>query len=298
MKSAFFLFFILIFSNCQGQETKKLEFIGTLQMPDGIIITYKLTFKEMPDGKIEGVSITDFYGENNTKSKITGFFNNKENKISFHETENISTKSSSEANEFCFIHVKNAKIKTVKEKSIIQGNFKGVYSNDSNCVDGYMYLIGTNFLEQWNNKILNSDYSKNTDSLKPSRQEYAGLLKKTEENQLRNNEILRINWVSEEIILELWDAAKIDQDKITIFINEKKIIEDFVIKREKKIIVIPFKEDICSIKILATSEGNLPTNTVNIVLRDDNTFTPVVTNLNKGETSSVILEKQKKRVVQ
>ncbi len=290
----FFLIFNIIFFNCcYGQETTNFEFIGTLQMPDGIVITYKLNFKEIPEGKIEGISITDFYGENNTKSTIIGTYNRKENKISFRETENISTKSSSDVSEFCFIHVKDAKIKTVKGKSIIQGNFKGEYRNGSSCVDGYLYLIGTDFLEQLSKEVLNSTHFKNEDSLNLAKQKYTDLIKKTGENRLQKNEILNLNWTSEEIILEIWDPMKVDHDEISIFINEKKVLENFVIKQEKKIVVIPFKEDVCIIKMVAISEGDEPPNTANIILRDDDIFTPIVTNLKKGEATSVTLKKIK-----
>lgn len=289
-----YLFFILVLmlSFCYGQNNTEFEFIGTLQISDGVVITYKISFKSDSLGKIEGVSVTDFFGENNTKSKISGIFNAKEHRISFNETENMSTKSNANPNEFCFIRVKNAKWNSIKGKNIIQGNFKGFFGNDSSCVNGYLYLLGTDYIKELGDEFLNSKFLKNDSSLNTVRKKGADLLKKTSENNLHANDVLKIDWTSDEIILEISDNEVADQDMVTIIINEKKILENFVIKREKKIIVFPFEKDTCTIKIIANNEGLSPPNTVNATLKDGAAYTLFNSSLKKGEAASLLLHKK------
>ena len=110
MKLIKFFTLFFIYNLSPAQESKTDEYIGVLQLPDTSIITFKLSFRADGHGKITGSTITDFYGENATRSKITGTINKKEKRISFDETENISTRSGAKESEFCYIHVKNARI--------------------------------------------------------------------------------------------------------------------------------------------------------------------------------------------
>jgi len=280
---------------CVSQENDSYEFIGTLQTSDGAIMTYKLNFKELEGGIIEGYSLTDFKGEQRTKSKIKGTLNSKDKIISFKELANISTRSNAKPNEFCYVNVKNAIIKIGKEKSIIQGKFKGVFENDSSCVNGYLYLLSTDFLfKQLDKAYMYLDTTKMADSVKRAALNKQTTIKNSiDQNYLNTDGVLKIKWDSEEIILELWDAEKVDQDRITIYINNKKIADNFLIQHEKKYFVIPFNENKCIIKIVANNEGESPPNTAHIILKDGNAYTPIVTNLRKEETAIIVLEKSK-----
>lgn len=95
MKKVFFLFIKLVAINFAfSQNNIAYEFIGALTTTDQRIISYKLFFNISTDGTIEGVSTTDFYGSNITKSKIAGVI--KQNELTFNEVNNISTKYSEE----------------------------------------------------------------------------------------------------------------------------------------------------------------------------------------------------------
>lgn len=290
IKKLFFtcsLIFIATTSICQ--QNKDFEFIGMLRLPDSSLITYKINFKETINQKIEGYSMTDFYGAEKTKSKIEGVINKDKKTISFFETGNVATKSNANANEFCFVHVKNANIKSKNGKSIIQGKFIGKFENDTNCMNGSVYLMGTDFLTKPSTK---------TDSTKankpPKNDHIIDMLNKTNDLSLTSADVLKLNWSSDDIKLELWDGSQIDQDKISVYVNDKIILENFIITQDKKIILIPFTEDNCKIKILAVNEGKSPPNTVNIILKDKNNSTPFITNLKIGESTSIVLTKNKK----
>jgi len=293
MKLIICVIYIFFISPLYGQGNKNFEFIGALQMQEGVVISYKINFKELQGGEIEGTSFTDIYGDNATRSKIVGKYSAKGNSISFHETENISTKSISDVNEFCFVIVENAKIKTLKGKKIIQGTFTGKFNNKQNCSEGNIYLVSSDQIEMGYDKLVNSQMVKSNDSLKLVAEKYNALIKTSKETKLHANENLKLMWSSEEIIFDVWDGLNIDNDKISIIINEKIILENFVIGREKKRLVFPFHEDSCIIKIIAVNEGEIAPNTVNIILIDKETTTPVLTSLEKGEFTLIKIEKNK-----
>lgn len=267
-------------SYCCSQNPITHEFIGILKLQDESFITYKLNFKELGNNKIEGYSITDFYGTQKTKSKIIGIYSESKKLISFHETSNVSTKSDASDNEFCYVHVKNAKLKSKNNKIIIEGKFFGKYENDSNCVSGSLLLTGTNFLSQ------DTSLTKNNNMVNQ-------LLNKTEENQLKTNDQFTLTWKSDKLMLEIWDAAKEDDDKITLYINDKIYIENYNVTNQKKVIEIPVLEPSYILKIIAIDEGKTPPNTVNIKLIDGKASTPIVTNLKKGEVYTIVIKKRK-----
>lgn len=274
----FFTFLIPVYVYCQNGNN--YEFIGMLKLSDSGIIPYKLTFKKYLETKIEGFSITDFYGSNKTKSKIEGSFSKKQNNITFTEIENISTISNANPKDFCYIHVKNASIKRKNGKTIMEGAFYGKFNNDSNCAKGTIYLVGTDVLD----KIKKHDTVLN-------KKNAVNLLNKTNQTFLTSDNQLNINWQSQQLSIELWDAATFDNDVITLTVDEKPILENYIIEHEKKIITLPFATDLCTIKIYAVSEGKNPPNTVNLILKDNDVTHAIVTKLKKGESSTVIIKK-------
>ena len=274
------------------QTDNMTEFIGTLQLTDNKLITYKIAFSEEHDGIINGVSTTDFYGENSTQAKISGFYNHKEHLISFKELVNINTKSTAADSEFCFIQIDNARLKSIKGKTIIQGVFNGFYHSKTICATGNIYLISQNFVEELSNKFEKKALRSKDSTLLNAQIKLKDLMASAKQVVLKSNNTFNIKWKSNEIILAVWDAEKLDQDKINIFADGKLILENFIIKKDKKIIVIPFDSKSCKIKILALNEGEIPPNTVNAELLDGTEVTPFISSLNKGESTTIRIEKE------
>lgn len=289
-----FIFYITIFicpTLTVAQNNITYEFIGTLQLSNNELISYKLSFKDLVNGKIEGNSITDIYGEDRTKSVIKGNINFTEQKISFIETANLSTKSKANESDFCYLIVKNASFKTIKGKTILQGKFSGKLPNGSVCANGKLYLISTSYLQQLENNYLNTDKIKSTDTLAMLKEKMLLLKQRAEKNTLKSNEVLNVNWQSNEIILEIWDGEQEDLDEISVFVNDKKIVDKLSLKRQKKVFIIPLNEKVASIKITGLYEGLSAPCTANINLKDGTEITPIISVLKKGESNTINIRK-------
>ena len=102
-----------------------------------------------------------------------------------------------------------------------------------------------------------------------------------------------VKWNSNKIVLELWDEFSIDHDIITVLYGEKKILENYEISKEKKIIEIPFTEATGKITIKAVNEGISPPNTVCIMLKDGKKLTRLISILQKGEVAFISFDKIK-----
>lgn len=290
-KFIFYLTFFIWPTLTIAQINNTYEFIGTLQLSNNELISYKLSFRDLANGKIEGNSITDIYGDDRTKSVIKGNINFTEQKISFVETANLSTKSNANESDFCYLIVKNAKFKTAKGKTILQGKFSGKLPNGTVCANGTLYLISTNYLQQLENTYLTADKIKNADTLSMLKEKIGTLKDRLDKNTLKSNEVLSLNWSSNEVILEIWDGEQEDLDEIQVYINDKKIVDQLVLKRQKKVLIIPLTEKVSSIKIVGINEGLSAPCTANIILRDGSINTSVVSVLKKGENNTIRINK-------
>lgn len=274
-----------------AQTNNKYEFVGTLQLSNNELISYKINFTDLGKGKIEGSSISDIYGDDRTKSVLKGNINFTEQKISFIETTNLSTKSKASDDEFCYLTVRNATFKTVRGKTILQGKFTGKLPNGSNCANGSVYLVSTSYLQQLENSYINADKIKDADTLSNLKSKIETLKQRAEKNTLKSNETLQVNWQSNEIILEIWDGEQEDLDEIAVFINDKKIVDKLILRRQKKVFIIPFDEKISTIKITGLYEGLSAPCTANINLKDGMEITPIISVLKKGESNTINIRK-------
>lgn len=291
MKDFFKIFLTFLAIYCKAQ-TNNYEFIGTLQLTDKNLISYKLKFNLNENGTFTGETTTDFSGEHRTVSKVSGTLNKKKKTISFAESKNISTKSNFENTNFCFVNVNNALLKIKNNKSIIQGAFLGKYPNGKKCADGNIFLIGS---EQLFKKL--EEVSKKINIVKPNDEKAKeGLDAKVLANEANNNILksddkLKINWSGNIVVFEVWDTQKEDGDKISILINGVALKKNVIVNNSKQTFSFPFNDNELTITIIAENEGGIPSNTAQILLKDTNDSFPIMTGLKQGEKVSIILKK-------
>ena len=293
MKQLFFAVIFFSFSYfSQGQNSKTHEFIGTLQLSDGNMITFKISFNVDLTGNItDGVSVSDIYGADRTATTIKGTYDTVAKKISFYEVKNISTRASNEPEDFCYVQVKDARIKKEKDKVIIMGSFKGKFPNGKSCGDGKIYLMDKNFLFKMGEKVMQSDRFKEMDSTGKMKQEIADYKERNEVFKLSVNEEVKFDWEGQELTIELWDGGNEDNDEVELYVNNKKVLDRLIITRNKKVLVVPLQGGVNVIKVLATNEGSEKPCTANIAIRNASGVEPTYlrTKLKVGEQAFIKL---------
>ncbi len=284
----FFYFFLLtLFYN----NLFSIEFLGSLKLANGQIITYKLNYTLLSKGKIEGTTITDFNGKDNTTSTIEGTFNAKKNTISFKEVDNLSTKSTLKTKAFCFLNVENAAIKKQMDKTILSGNFVAKYADGRNCIAGKLYMIAADDLNEAFQEITKSNLIKNKDTANMLIEKYNTLLQSSQKTILKTNDVYKVNWISNKIEIEIVDTQKPDNDQVSIFIDDVPVLENYLVTQTIKTLTIPFVNNTCTITIKAIDEGIQPPNTASFTLKDGGKLIPVMSQLKKGETTFIQLNK-------
>lgn len=298
MKSLYnltFLLFALFFSS-QGYG-QKVELIGTL-IPDGMKpIALKLSFQVQKDGSLKGVSITDFYGANQTVSEIKGRLNLKTKRLSFQEINNLSTYSEADSGDFCYIQVKDLELDLDSDSALVQGDFEGAYADGSFCAKGQIHLLGAAYLE---NLIADATRNTTNTSAKDPEQEpptnnavhLSHVVDALDPNKpLVNGDQINLKWSSDTLKLELWDSFEEDGDRVDVYINGRKEISDFKVKERKaSFLFIPGKGQV-ELEIVAVNEGSNPPCTVHAHLWDGDKLQATVVKLKKGESVALTLYK-------
>ena len=284
--------FLILSTFCFSQKNKTFEFTGILTTSDQQVISYHINFSELENGQIEGVSTTDLLGKNTTKSKIVGSIDHKKNKLTFKEISNISTISTEEDSSFCFIQVDDLKIKKVKGKNILMGDFKGKFPSGKDCAYGTLYLASANIFEDINSNInkfnLGEDTLKKIDStLRIIDSVIAQPAPTPGVKTYTNEDTITVNIIGEQIIFEVWDGNSEDNDIINIYFNGELISENLVIKNRRQTIAVPLKEDKGIVRVIAVNEGYVPPNTVNFALKNNTDVSPFISKLRSGEDISI-----------
>lgn len=289
MKKIFFLF--LIISNiCNSQQN--YEFFGALKLNGNVkeVITYRIFFTEI-NGNINGFSITDLGGNHETKNKIAGSYNKKTKEIKFKEEDILYTKSALSDNVFCFVNF-SGKVKLVDSNNKIEGSFKGFFKNKTNCIDGTLVLVGVAKIEKKLFKLSNKvQKSKNIDKNIKEKVNPVALLDSLKVNSLTKNQNLNVFIQSDEIEIQVWDAKIEDGDRIDLFHNGRRILDNYVVVNKKKTLKVKLVEDKNQFRIEAINEGERVLNTAMIRIIDGDRNFDLTSNLKKGEKASITIVK-------
>ncbi len=248
--------FVLLSTISFGQQKK---FQGELEIGNQKV-KYEINFSIDLKNNIVGTSITDKGGKDENQSRIKGKFFPEKNKIEFEETTVLRNKT--KGNTFCMIHA-TVFVKPNNYRDVLRGDFIG-YLKDKNekCGDGKIYLLsesGQHIIEEKKEieKIQLPISVTKIDTLNSNSNE-------------ENKKIL--NWKNNKIELEIWDDKSIDGDEVSVFVNEKEVLKNYVTAKEKKQLSFSFPEKAkkCVVKIVSISEGKTPPNTSRCTLKDGN----------------------------
>ncbi|MEQ8358081.1 MAG: hypothetical protein RH860_01245 [Cytophagales bacterium] len=278
--SVFSLF--LVSQTLLGQNTVNQEFTGIIAISGGEKISYKLIIEEIENGIFRGFTISNFEGEDYTKTKIKGKLSLDNLSMSFEELDNVETKSSAEASTFCYVSAPNLKIRILKNKNIIAGKFLGLFPSGEECAGGIILLTNGGDLRKIEEMNVEQPVAIKKMPAKKSLEF---------DSVLTSNEKLEIVNRDNKISLEVWDGYFQDDDRISIYLNNELIQENLVLRNDKQVIALPQDKSKYLLKIVALNEGSSGINTVNFRLKNSSEVKEFVSMLRKGESFSIDFKK-------
>ncbi|MBU2994904.1 hypothetical protein KO500_00565 [Cellulophaga baltica] len=280
-----FVLFFLTYSNVNAQQ----EYLGVIKLNDSAFISYRVNFEILKDNSVKGYTVTNMGGAHETKSYLEGSYSEKEKSIFFKEVGVEYTKSDITTYDFCFVHF-TGKLKNSNGQQIIEGPFSGKYSDGESCIDGEIMLKNMEKIEKLakkaDKKIQRSN--KVSDSIKENIS-LVNLIDQNGLNVLKSGEKTTIFAKNETLSLAIWDAGKLDGDKISIFYNGKNLINNYAIKKSKKEINLKLNKGENILKFRADNIGDIAPNTAKIEIAIGDKVIDLLSNLNKGEYTSLVI---------
>ena len=283
-----FLFSILL-TNCLSAQND-YEFMGVLRIGEDAFISYRIEFTE-DDGLIKGFSLTDIGGEHETRSYITGVFDDDKNTLEFYESGILYTKSFVNQNDFCFVHF-NGSLKRLNERQNIEGLFKGLYSDGKECISGELKLVNMGKILKRAKKI-DRKIDRNI-LIGKEKKDRVNLVKDIDSlrtNRLNKNETLSIFAKGSSIKLTIYDAGQEDGDQVSLTLNGEILHDKIEAKTSKRTIDIPLSIHKTTLEIKALNNGSIGGNTVMLELLDQDNTLETVTNLKQGESAKFVFYK-------
>lgn len=293
MKTILTLTFFMISLTFFSQE--KYEYLGAVKLNGDAktIISYRLVFTET-NGKLSGYSVTDLGGPHETKNEVSGTYNVKTKEITFREEDILYTKSTVSDDMFCFINF-TGKVKLVNENSLMEGAFKGLFKNNTKCIDGTLTLIGSAKLYKLLGKVNKKlQKSKKVDAAVKEKVNPIAILDSLKVNNLIKGQNLNVFTASDRMSFEIWDNGKEDGDLINVYQDNVLLLRNYKVTINKKIIPVAVKST-SVFKIVAVNEGTIAPNTAVIKLIDNDRTFEVVSTLKKDEEASITIIKKKKQ---
>jgi len=287
----FFLFFLFLFSKAQ-----KVELTGAVIIGKSDLVTYRIVYEVSAKNIISGYSISDIGGALETKAQISGFYNPQKKSLKFDEISLISSKAKLSDNEFCFLKVKGSFSKK-KNINIFSGSFVSKGKDDKLvCDSGSIYLTTTDVIYKLEEKVQKIiDKSALPDSLSNIISEKIKPLKTVEqEKNVKAGSVTEYILLSDSIKLVIYDEQKQDGDKVTILKNNVPVISDLLTTSEEQTFTfgIAKNEKELILTIISTDEGDIPPNTVKLILINGVQRVKIISPLKKNQKISIRLVKK------
>lgn len=282
----FLIFFSIILCSFNTYTQNNFDYVGAIKLNDSSLITYQVHFSEK-SGVLSGYSLTDIGGDHETKSNIIGKYNKDNKTITFKEHGIIYTKSPITQDDFCFVNFKAKNFRLGRTKKF-SGNFKGLFPDNTQCIDGEILLSSKEKIDKRIKKISNKiEKSKRIpDSLKGSGNPMK-LLDSLNMNVLRKSQVLSMFSKSKKVKLVLFDGGIEDGDKIKITANNITLLDNYEITKEEKQLIIDLKAKKTTINIKALTVGSISTNTAVLKIYVDDYEIKALTNLKKYESTNI-----------
>lgn len=294
MKSFSFFIFPLLF--CFSSIAQQTTLTGAIVLEKTEFMSYKITYQLNNTNVLAGYSVCDINGNEETKARITGFFNPKKKTLNFEEISIISTRSKTPVDEFCLMKV-SGKFEKKAGKFVYTGKFDSKCRNPNiTCDSGTIVLMTEKNLEALAAKATKAlEKVPQPDNLnKEAIEEPAPETWVRKVIELAPETVTDFDLESDYIQLDLVDDKYQDGDKVTVMENDTKVLSGFEItNRVKSLRFKSNKEDkAVTLTIIADDEGSIPPATVKAVLRNGNESNVIKASLKKGQSVKMTFKKK------
>lgn len=275
---------LLVFSGLFAQS--HFEYVGFIQLNDTSLISYKINFFE-ENGIVDGYSITDLGGQHETKSLISGTYDENTSALNFWERDIIYTKSSITREDFCFVNFAG-KRKNNRKKDELEGDFRGLYKNGDKCIDGKISMTNLSSVikraEQLTEKIKKS---RRVDEEIKDKIDLVRTVDSLNRGILNKNENLSVYSNYNRVQLVVSDGGKVDGDIIDLIINGKVVLKNYTLAKDKKEFTLDLAGKLAVVEIFAHNVGESAPNTVTVEISDADNYIRTSTNLAEGESTKI-----------
>ncbi|MFC4635297.1 hypothetical protein ACFO3O_15410 [Dokdonia ponticola] len=284
---------LFFFPTSAFSQQPMYEYIGVIKLSDSAFISYRLAFEEV-DGRIEGYSLTDMGGKHETKSNIKGRYDETEKILSFQEYDIVYTKSPLEELDMymCLVSFEG-KLRNLKKNKAFSGDFKGVSAEGNACPEGMIIVSNAQKadkrIEKFDKKVQKSKKISQEVKDKISMRRAIDTLTMS---VVKKDENLNVFTKTKNVIISIYDAGKVDDDRINLYIDGKLILENYAILREKKEIPITISKESTTVKVTALNVGDSAPNTVKVEILDGSNLITTRTSLNTNESAVLTLVNQ------
>ena len=251
---------------------------GMMKLEDETEYKYSLNL-DVNGNSLKGVSITQ-QDKDLMKMKLNGKLNRDNKTLVF--TENAHLGVLPDTMEMCYVSAV-MKWRLRKSKYVFSGTYIAKKKNGTLCGNGKLVLETT----EQKGAILSDNQDLNTSSI-------VDTVKKAPigAHELTEGADKKLDWLSQECVLEIWDAGVIDGDELSVLVNGKVLITNFPLKGEKKKWVIPLIEKQTTLTFVAGSEGSSPPNTAQMILADGGKHHKIMYYNKKGKTANITIVKK------
>ena len=256
--------FVSYFNSPLFCQNVKGKWTGYLEHTTDTVNTYYVELDLIQIGKeIKGTyrCFNDLDMEHIAKFEIKGKF--KKGKLKFLTKKLLQENGIDKDNIiFCFNYSRLIHY-TENGEEFLEGDWTGTSNDEGNCGNAYLIL-------RREEEIQNDKNNDDRDVI----------IKET--ITVRNNKI----------VLEIWDANKVDGDVISLKMNDKLLLEEFEVKKERKEIKVELDRNSNLIILYSVNEGSIPPNTAAVNIKyDDKTLRMVLnSDTRKSEAIRVILK--------
>jgi hypothetical protein len=328
-KVKLYVFFLMMWPTIllQAQSTK-YSLLGRAYY-DGTSQIYHLDIVDNGSGNIKGTNISLLPDGRVLKGPIKGKINYSNHTITFQELKISNLGKDETEDNFCFFTIMATFI-IKNNKTEIVGIFTSKQHNGTACSNGTIKLTGAVNVEELHKEYiakikktepskaaitspiisekkivaLANDLKKKLNLALPEKNKVA-IIKDTitEKQAPPDNNLIPVKTLPEyfysnkKMILEIKDYDKVDGDMISVLINNKVVIENYILTATPQIVLIDIEEygnknGADTLILRAENEGYYAPNSGLVTLVDGNSRINFTTSANIGQRSFLVLRKK------